>query len=62
MEAADEIELLRAQHELALQVHNKMADEIERLRHPKIIVGSRKVWEAMGKIISEAEDDQQSKG
>jgi hypothetical protein len=22
-------------------------------RHPKIIVGSRKVWEAMGKIISE---------
>jgi hypothetical protein len=32
MRAADEIELLRAQHELALQVHNKMADEIERLR------------------------------
>jgi hypothetical protein len=31
-EAAAEIELLRAQHELALQVHNKMADEIERLR------------------------------
>ena len=38
----------------------ELADEIERLRHPKIIVGSRKLWEAMGEIVSEAEDDQQS--
>lgn len=30
--AAEAIELLREQHALALTVHNKMADEIERLR------------------------------
>ena len=33
------------------------AAEIERLRHPKIIVGSRKLWEAMGEIVSEAETE-----
>ena len=27
-------------------------------RHPKIIVGSRKLWEAMGEIVSEAEIDE----
>ena len=41
-------------HQIAVEA----ADEIERLRHPKIIVGSRKLWEAMGKIISEAEIDE----
>ena len=37
----DEIEQLREQHAV-------FVDEIERLRHPKIIVGSRELWEAMG--------------
>ena len=32
-------------------IEKALMDEIERLRHPKIIVGSRKLWEAMGKII-----------
>ena len=58
LEAADEIERLR-------KLPDILAAEIERLRgipdwkigegKPKIIVGSRKLWEAMGKIISEAD-------
>ena len=47
-ELADEIEQLREQHAV-------FVEEIEKLRHPKIIVGSRKLWEAMGEIVSEAE-------
>ena len=35
-----------------------LLDEIERLRHPKIIVGSRKLWEAMGEIVGETEIEQ----
>ena len=48
-----------AWHQVSVQEKNAALsaakDEIERLRHPKIIVGSRKLWEAMGEIVSEAE-------
>ena len=50
----DIVERLRSRG-VATSLELEAADEIERLRHPKIIVGSRELWEAMGKIISEAE-------
>ena len=37
------------------ELFNELADEIERLRHPKIIVGSRKVWEAMGLVVARSD-------
>ena len=32
-----------------------LLDEIERLRHPKIIVGSRELWEAMGLVVARSD-------
>ena len=68
-EAAAEIEHLRhINEELSEDVQTlrefdqAQRDEIERLRHPKIIVGSRKLWEAMGEIVSEAEIEPDNAG